>query len=330
MTKKTMPTKYLIVVAGPTASGKTTLAIELAQYFQTEILSCDSRQFYREMNIGTAKPTKEELQQATHHFINSLSIEQDYSVGDYEREALAILKKIYHKKDIAILVGGSGLFIRALCEGLDEFPDVPTSIRQDLESVFKEKGIEALQQELLQSDPLYYEKVDLNNPVRLIRALGVCRISRKPFTSFQQQPKKNRFFTPIYLKIVWDREKLYERINRRVDLMLKAGLLEEAQALHVFKDNNALQTVGYQELFDYFDEKISLEEAIRLIKRNSRRYAKRQMTWLRKDKFWKEVKPGNLEDTISYIENKMITFVPTPKGNIFNNPSYYSDDNEKT
>ena len=295
--------KYLIVIGGPTASGKTSLAIQLAQHFKTEILSSDSRQFYREMNIGTAKPTKEELNLVPHHFINMLSIRENYSVGDFEREALKVLKKIYQKKKTAILVGGSGLFIRALCEGLDEFPDVPNAIRQEVEEIFKKHGIEPLQEELKRLDPNYYKKVDLNNPLRLMRALAVCRASGQPFSSFQNQLKAKRFFKPIYLKLEMERHLLYERINKRVDVMMEKGLLEEAKQLYPFRTYNALQTLGYQELFDFFEDKISLEEAIKLIKRNSRRYAKRQLTWFRKRNHWKAFDINEQKAVIEYLES---------------------------
>lgn len=274
--------KYLIVIGGPTASGKTGLGIRLAQHFKTEILSADSRQFYREMNIGTAKPDAEELVQAKHHFINSLSIQDSYTAGDYERDALVLLGHLYQKHDVVIMVGGSGLFIRAVCEGLDNFPDIPAQIREDLNTLFENKGIEVLQMELEKLDPDYYAKVDQQNPKRLLRALEVCRATGQPFSHFHQQKKAIRNFTPIYMGVEWEREALYQRINQRVELMLEAGLEAEARALSPHRQISALQTVGYQEWFDYFDDKIDRTEAIRLIKRNSRRYAKRQLTWFRK------------------------------------------------
>lgn len=294
--------KYLIIIGGPTASGKTSVAIQLAQHYQTEILSCDSRQFYKEMSIGTAKPTPEELAQAPHHFINSLHITENYTVGDYEKDALKVLDQLYKKNNVAIVTGGSGLFIRALCEGLDVFPDVPTSIRQDLEQVLETKGIAALQEELKTTDPVYYQKVDLHNSVRLIRALSVCRVSGKPFSSFQNQKKAPRPFTPIYILLDWERPVLYDRINRRVDLMLEAGLEAEARQLYPQKQLNALQTVGYQELFAFFDGDIPKEEAIELIKRNSRRYAKRQMTWFRKRPYWERFSPKEVAKIVTFID----------------------------
>ena len=255
------------------------------------------------MSIGTAKPNSEELQAAPHHFIGNLSIETDYSVGDFERDALGLLNKLFQEKKTVILVGGSGLYIRALCEGLDEFPDVPIEIKKEVEKDFEEKGIEALQKELQQTDPEYFRIVDQQNPMRLTRALSVIRTSGKPFSFFRNQEKKPRPFTPIYINLHWDRAVLYERINKRVDLMMEAGLLEEAKNLIPFKHKNALQTVGYQELYDFFDEKITLEEAIAMIKQNSRRYAKRQMTWFRKDSHWKNFHPSQFDEIVKYIED---------------------------
>jgi tRNA dimethylallyltransferase len=297
--------KYLIVIGGATATGKTSLSIRLAQHFNTEILSCDSRQFYREMTIGTAKPDSEEIAAAKHHFIDSLSIEEPYTVGDFEQDALQLLEKLYENTDVLILVGGSGLFIRALCEGLDEFPDVPLSIREELDHLFKEKGIEVLQNELKACDPEYYNQVDLQNPVRLIRALSIYRVSGRPFSEFRKQKKQGRFFEPIYILAEMDRALLYDKINRRVDLMLKNGLLEEARSLYPKKHLNALQTVGYQEFFEHFDGKISQEEAIELVKRNSRRYAKRQMTWFRKNDHWKGFSSSDVEGVIEYVNSKI-------------------------
>lgn len=269
-------------MGGPTASGKTGLGIRLARHFNTEILSADSRQFYREMNIGTAKPTSEELAQAKHHFIDNLSVHDAYSVGDYEREAVFLLEKLYKKNDVAIMVGGSGFFIRAVCEGLDDFPDVPAHIREELNQLFENEGIVPLQNELKQRDPEYYAQMDTQNPKRLLRALEVCRATGQSFSHFHNKEKTPREFVPIYIGVDWEREALYERINSRVDMMIEAGLEQEAQELYPLRHLTALQTVGYQEWFDFFDGKIDREEAIRLIKRNSRRYAKRQMTWFRK------------------------------------------------
>lgn len=296
--------KYLIIIGGPTASGKTKVAIDIAKHFDTVVLSADSRQFYREMNIGTAKPNAAELEAVTHHFINSLSIHDDYSVGDFEKDATRLLSDVFTKKDVAVLVGGSGLFIKAVCESLDEFPDVPAAINQQLAVEFAEGGLTFLQNELKEKDPDYYQEVDLNNHHRLLRALSVCRASGQPFSSFRSKNKVQRPFTPIYILLDWDRAQLYERINLRVDEMMEMGQLAEAKTLFPLRHLNALQTVGYQELFDHFEGKISLEEAVNLIKQNSRRYAKRQMTWFRRDKHWHSFHPSEPNAMIELIEEK--------------------------
>jgi tRNA dimethylallyltransferase len=283
--------KQLIVVGGATASGKTAFATRLAQHFQTEIISADSRQFYREMSIGTAKPTASELAQAPHHFINNLSIHQNYSVGDFEQEALAVLGQIFEKHDVAIMVGGTGLYLKAVCEGLDKFPDTPLSIRQEFEAIFENQGIEMLQQQLQNVDPQYFTQVDSNNPARLIRALSVWKTTGQPYSSFLNLEKEPRFFNPIYLALDLPRPVLYDRINRRVDAMMTEGLLAEAENLYPHRHLQALQTVGYAELFDYFDGKCTLDEAIDKIKQHSRNYAKRQITWFRKDAHWRWVEP---------------------------------------
>ncbi|MEM9991621.1 MAG: tRNA (adenosine(37)-N6)-dimethylallyltransferase MiaA [Bacteroidota bacterium] len=295
----------LIVIGGPTASGKTTLSIDLSRHFNAPILSCDSRQFFREMNIGTAKPSSEELAQAPHHFINSLSIQDEYNVGTFERDALNCLTHIYQQSSTAILVGGSGLYIQAVCDGLDVFPNVPRSIRDEVQKQYNQQGIQALQTELQRLDPVYFAQVDQYNPHRLIRAISVCRASGQAFSSFFKQAKSTRPFEPIFILLEWERAKLYERINLRVDQMMEHGLLEEARQLFPFKQQTALQTVGYQELFQYFEGMISLEEAIELIKRNSRRYAKRQMTWFRRDRRWIAFDASNSTDILNFLEQKM-------------------------
>lgn len=298
--------KWLIVIGGATASGKTSLGIQLAQYFDTSILSADSRQFYQEMNIGTAKPTAEELAAAPHHFINSLSIENEYSVGDFERDAIALLEVLFADRDIVIMVGGAGLYIKAICEGLDEFPTVAAGVREELMNIYAENGIEPLQEELQSCDPVYYNEVDLQNPHRLIRALEICRTTGQPFSDFRMaQSAQERSFNTIKIAIDWEREALYERINRRVELMLKEGLKKEALQLYSKKHLNALQTVGYQEWFDAFDGKYDEAEAIRLIKRNTRRYAKRQLTWFRKETDIQHFKPNELDMVIPYIKKRM-------------------------
>ncbi|MEO0340920.1 MAG: tRNA (adenosine(37)-N6)-dimethylallyltransferase MiaA [Bacteroidota bacterium] len=294
--------KYLIVIGGPTASGKTSLAIQLAQHFNTVIVSADSRQFYREMSIGTAKPTSDELNAAPHYFINSLSVNDSYSVGDFEREGLELLNQLFENHKIVILTGGSGLYINAICQGLDSFPKVDPTIRKTLEEYYEKEGIEALQKEIKEVDPIYARKVDLGNPHRLIRALSVYRASGQAYSYFLKQQTTERPFEAIHLQMSWARDQLYERINQRVDLMIAQGLLEEAKALHPLKHKSALQTVGYQELFDYFDGNISQDTAIELIKRNSRRYAKRQLTWMRRDGFWKQFTPQQVPAILNYLE----------------------------
>ena len=294
--------KHLIILGGPTASGKTAFAIQLANYFDTDILSCDSRQFYKEMNIGTAKPDTGELTAAKHHFIDSLSIEQNYSVGDFEREALELLDGLFKKKDVVIMTGGSGLFINALCFGLDKFPEVPTGIRASVENDFKEKGIEFLQKELESTDYEYFTNVDLENSHRVMRAIEVIRATGKPFSSFRKGSDKKRSFSPIFLQMHQTRQALYERINTRVDLMVDKGLLAEAKALFPYKDLNALQTVGYSEIMAHLSGEYPLERAIELIKQNSRRYAKRQITWMRRDGFWKHICPPDWKKALSFIE----------------------------
>ncbi|MXV53108.1 tRNA (adenosine(37)-N6)-dimethylallyltransferase MiaA [Pedobacter sp. HMF7647] len=295
----------LITVVGPTAVGKTELAIRLAGHFNTEIVSADSRQFYREMEIGTAKPNDTELSQARHHFINSHSIEETVTAGDYETQALSVIDKIFHQNPLAILAGGSGLFINALLNGIDDLPKVPEDIRQQLNSLHLTEGIEPLQEELRTKDPDYYRQVDLQNPQRIIRALEVIRATNKPFSSFQSGEKKQRNFITIKVGLNMPREILYDRINKRVDLMVQNGLVEEARTLLPYKNHYALQTVGYSELFDYFDDKITLDKAIDQIKQNTRRYAKRQITWFRRDTEIAWFEPGDFEKIISYISGRL-------------------------
>ena len=293
--------KYLIVIGGPTASGKTALAIQLAQHFSTEIISADSRQFYQEMNIGTAKPTTAELAAVKHHFVNNLSIHDDYSVGDFEAEATLTLEKIFAEKDVAIMVGGTGLYIRAVCEGLDDFPDTPLSTRQYFENLHQENGIEYLQKMLQDVDNQYFTKIDISNPARLIRALSVWKTSGQPYSNFLGKKKTERNFEPIYLVLDVPREILYNRINKRVDAMITAGLEQEAKELWEFKNRNALQTVGYSELFNYFEGQYSRVEAIEKIKQHTRNYAKRQITWFKKDAHWQRILPTDFDKVIQLI-----------------------------
>jgi tRNA dimethylallyltransferase len=297
--------KYLIVIGGATASGKTALAIRLAQHFSTEILSADSRQFYREMSIGTAKPSTAELNLVKHPFIDNISIHDAYSVGEYEKQALEVLSGIFKKDKVAIMVGGTGLYIRAVCEGLDVFPEVPLSIRQSLEQLYQTEGIEPLQKMLQNVDSEYFNQADIQNPMRLIRALSVFQASGKPFSSFRKGGSTERSFEPIYIYLDVPRAELYDRINKRVDNMVAEGLVDEARLLLPFKHLIALQTVGYAELFDYFEGKMTLPEAIDKVKQHTRNYAKRQMTWFRKDLHWQKFSPHAFDDIASLIHSKM-------------------------
>lgn len=282
---------HVIVIGGPTASGKTKAAIRLAQHLKCPILSADSRQFFREMSIGTAKPSHEELMQAKHYFINNKSIEESYSAGDFEKEALELLEEIFAQHNYAILVGGSGLYIDALCKGMDDLPK-DAQMREHFNEVLKTQGLEALQKALKEKDPDYYEICDNQNPVRVIRALEIIEISGKKMNEHHTHQSKKRSFQCHYLVLDWPREKLYERINHRVDLMMEEGLLDEVKSLMTYRQKNALQTVGYQEIFDYLDGKFDLNRAIELIKQNSRRYAKRQVTWFKRnpDALWVKTK----------------------------------------
>ncbi|MDP5231037.1 MAG: tRNA (adenosine(37)-N6)-dimethylallyltransferase MiaA [Cellulophaga sp.] len=297
-------TKTLISVVGPTAIGKTKLAIDLALYYNTAIISADSRQFFKEMTIGTAVPSKEELSQATHYFIQHKSVLEPYTVGDFEREAMLKIEELFLKHEVLILVGGSGLYINAITKGLDNFPEIASEIRLQLNQQFEKEGITALQERLKIEDPTYYEKVDLQNPHRLIRALEICLGTGKPYSSFLTQEKVKRNFEVITVGMDADREIIYNRINQRVDMMLANGLLDEAKSLLQYKDLNALQTVGYKELFSYFEGSSTLEFAISEIKKNTRRFAKRQLTWFRKNEetIWVDF-DENCDNIIEKIEN---------------------------
>jgi tRNA dimethylallyltransferase len=277
-----MSTKTLIYIAGPTGVGKTKTAIALAKAFDTEIISCDSRQFYKEMKIGTAVPTEEELAAVPHHFIQSKSIEEAYTVADFEKEAMATIEQLFDKKDTLIMVGGSGMYADAVMFGMDEFPEVPQEVRNQIRLFYETHGLQGLQELLREKDPKYYTRVDINNPVRLLRALEVCIASDQPYSSFLGQERPARSFVSKMIILHCPRTVLYDKINARVDQMMKDGLEEEAKDLIPFKDHAALRTVGYKELFPYFERKCSLEKAINEIKKNSRRYAKRQITWFKK------------------------------------------------
>lgn len=297
---------HLITVIGPTAIGKTALAVSLAKYFETEVVSSDSRQFYKEMTIGTAVPSQEERKGIPHHFIQHISIATSYSVGRYEQDALILLSQLFEKYPQVILVGGSGLYMSALLEGLDIFPETKPGIREELNKAFKEEGITVLQTQLQRLDPKYYEAVDQHNPHRLIRALEVCLSSGKPYSSFLDQPKPPRPFIPVLVGLSTEREMLYARINERVDQMMNRGLLKEAELLFPYRDYNALQTVGYQELFTYLEGNCSLDEAVSEIKKNTRRFAKRQLTWYRKmeNVLWFDSKTPH-EEIARALESKL-------------------------
>lgn len=295
----------LICVVGPTAIGKTSLAIKLAKAFSTEIISADSRQFFKEMTIGTAVPTKEELQEIPHHFIQNISIHDEYSVGDFERDALSKLKALFEKNNIVIMVGGSGLYVDAVVKGLDNFPQVAAEIRIGLNDDFEKKGIEILQKELEKADPEYFKKVDVHNPHRLIRALEIFRATGKPYSSFLNKKNTKRDFETLFIGLTATRETIYERINNRVDSMVGEGLIEEAKLLFPNREKNALQTVGYRELFAFFEGKLTKEEAISEIKKNTRRFAKRQNTWFKKNEaiHWFNFET-DASEIISFIKEK--------------------------
>jgi tRNA dimethylallyltransferase len=299
--------KYLVVVAGPTAVGKTALCVKLANIFRTEVVSADSRQVFNELTIGTAKPEKEEMQEVKHYFISSHSIKDDFNVGQFEAEAMELLDQLFKKKDIVLLAGGSGLYIQALCEGLDEFPDIDPEVRKKLNEAFEKKGLPPMLDELELLDPEYFKTVDKANPQRVIRALEVCKGTGMPYSSFRKKRKKERPFKIIKIGLTRDRKELYKRIDERVDEMLKKGLKEEAVSLYPFKEKNALQTVGYQEIFDFIEGKSDWEETVRLLKRNSRRYAKRQMTWFGKDKEIKWFDPKEEDRILEYINSMILS-----------------------
>ena len=304
---------YLITIIGPTAIGKTALSIQLAQHFGCEIISCDSRQFFKEMNIGTAVPSQQELAAAKHHFIQNISIFDSYSVGDFENDALTTLDSLFKKNNIQIMVGGSGLYVDAVLKGFDEFPEIARSIRENINQKFELEGIEYLQYQLKESDPDYYTKIlaenpqTLQNPQRMKRFVEVCLGSGKPYSSFIGKRKNKRNFTPIIIGLETDREKMYERINLRVDIMMNEGLLEEVKELHPNKKLNALQTVGYRELFNYLDEITTLEFAVNEIKKNTRRFAKRQMTWFKRTENvkWFDYQTES-QEIIQFVTKKLI------------------------
>ena len=287
-----MSNPTLIVIAGPTASGKTATAIEVAKALNTVIINADSRQFYKEMSIGTAVPTPKELQEVKHYFVQHISILDHYDVAAYEKDVMILLRKLFMEHDQVVLTGGSGLFIDAVCKGIDAMPDIDKAVRQKVEQLFRDGGLTALQQEVQRLDPEYWAIVDRKNPRRLQRALEVCYQTGKTFTSFRTSTSAKRDFDIVKYALLWDKQQLYNRINLRVEQMLSQGLVEEARRLYPYRKYNALNTVGYKELFDYFDGKTNLMEAIEQIKLNTRHYAKRQMTWLRRDQEYNWINPS--------------------------------------
>lgn len=303
--------KTLIVIAGPTAIGKTALAIAVANHYQTEIISADSRQFFKEMTVGTAKPNPEELAQAKHHFIDSHTIHQEFNVGSYEKEAIVKIESLFLEHDVLVMVGGSGLYINAILFGFDEIPKADEALRNQLNIQFETKGITSLQNQLKNLDPVYFSEVDIQNPQRIIRALEVSISTGKPFSSFRKTEPKNRSFESIIIGLNTERQKLYERINLRVDQMISNGLVEEVTALKKFKNLNALKTVGYVELINHLEGNYTLAEAIEKIKQNTRNFAKRQLTWFRKypEMHWFE--PENKQDIIKAI--RILIDLPSKK-----------------
>lgn len=295
------PPRYLVVISGPTAVGKTEIAIKLALHFNTEIISADSRQFYREMSIGTAKPDPEQLSAVKHHFVNQLSIHDYYNVSKFENEVLNLLDHLFKNNEIVFLVGGSGLYIDAVCNGIDDFPDPSPELRSYLKSVYKNDGIENLQQILLELDPEYFHSVDTNNPNRLLRALEVCITTGKKYSEQRLNNPKKRNFEIIKIGLNLDRPELFNRIEIRVDKMIENGLVNEVTGLLPYKHLNALNTVGYKEIIEYLDNKISLGQAIINIKTNTRRYAKRQLTWLNRNKDYQWFDPSQLNEITNYL-----------------------------
>ncbi|MBB3697429.1 tRNA (adenosine(37)-N6)-dimethylallyltransferase MiaA [Flammeovirga yaeyamensis] len=297
--------KVLIVVVGPTAVGKTDFCVKLAQELKTEVVYADSRQFFKEMQIGTARPTEEEMQDIPHHFVGHLSINQEYSFGHYEKDTLALLEDLFQKHQTVILSGGSGMYVDAVCKGIDPMPTSQPEIRNKLNQQFKDEGIQPLLDQLKIKDPEYYEVVDRANTQRVIRALEVIEITGKTYTSQRNKASVQRPFDIITIGLDRDRQELYDRINFRMDLMLKNGLVEEVERLKEYKTHNALQTVGYKEIFDFWDQKHDWKETVELLKRNSRRYAKKQLSWFRRNPNTHWAHPDQLKEVIEYLNEKI-------------------------
>lgn len=294
--------KTVVIIAGPTAVGKTAIAISLAKHFQTEIVSADSRQCFTELNIGVARPSKGELEQVPHHFIASHSIHEPVTAAFFEKYALQKTEELFQKHDTVVMVGGTGMYIKAFCEGLDTIPEIDTATRENIIRNYEEKGLEWLQQQIREKDPEFYQKGETKNPQRMMRALEVVEATGQSILSFHSKEKKQRDFNIIKIGLELPKEELHRNINSRVDAMIRSGLLEEVQSLLAYKNLNALQTVGYAELFDYLDNKLSLEEAIERIKINTRQYAKRQMTWFKKDKEIRWFHPSDANEIFKSID----------------------------
>jgi len=294
-------TKKIVIIVGPTAIGKTALSIELANALNTEIISCDSRQFYKELKIGAAPPNAKELAAAKHHFIHHLSVTEDYNAGEFEINAIAKIKELHKTKDTIVVVGGSGLYIDAICKGFDKMPEIPEQIRIELNSKLNKQGLVWLQDEVKKVDPNFYATCDHQNPQRLLRALEVFIATGEPFSSYKSATPKERPFEIIKIGLTTDREILYKRINTRVDKMLENGLLEEVESLIPFQQRNALQTVGYKEIFAFYNNDCTLAKAVENIKQNTRRFAKRQLTWFRKDKNTTWFEPNQISDIKTFI-----------------------------
>ena len=304
--------KFLVTVCGSTATGKTEVSIDIAKHFRTEIISSDARQFYLELSTGTAKPSVEQLAEVPHHFISHLSVHSDYSAGAFEREVIPFINGLFSAHEVVVMVGGSGLFMKAVLEGFDSFPPVDKKVKEYLVRLHEREGLPALQKLLEQYDPVYFKQVDQDNPSRLIRALGVCISSGIPYSSFRKEEKKLRSFIPVKIGLALSKEELQSRIHDRVDRMMANGLVDEAKKMLPYRKLNALLTVGYAELFDFFDGKISLEQAVQQIKLNTMQYAKRQMTWFRKDKDITWFHPSQCREIIAFIEQRMEKLLQQP------------------
>jgi tRNA dimethylallyltransferase len=296
--------KHLIAIVGPTAIGKTSLSIELAKHFKTEIISADSRQFFKEMTIGTAKPLAKEMDGVKHHFVDCISIDEKYTAGQFEKDAIETIENIFKTNDVAVLVGGSGLYVNAVIDGIDEIPS-DIKIREELNAKLKEEGIRPLQLMLKDLDHAHFRKMDIRNPQRLIRALEVCLVTGEPYSQLRKNKAKERDFNIIKIGLTAGREVIYDRINQRVDIMIEQGLIDEVKALHPKKELNALQTVGYRELFDYFEDTKTKEEAIEKIKQNTRNFAKRQLTWFKRDEATKWFDITEKEGVLPFIEKNI-------------------------